>query len=556
MAIEHTMTSISSKNTPTMALKIDDRIPAPDRAVGLVQALVRQAQARGLCVQQHATREWGLADLETDICVHVLHGATLYHPKPWNLNVAVIPEDVAELPPNLPRYDVLCRVSGSTVAMESPQGLIEPGQAALADLPAFLVDALTDALDELPVARRLESARERVRALNDEGPLVSVLLPTHDRVEFLGHAVDSVLAQTYANWELLVIQDGGPDVSGVLEAPEPRRDPRIRLLRTESNMGKPAALNMALAHVQGAYVAYLDDDDIWLPEHLEALMRMLVLAPGVRMAHSEGDRLERRRTDNGWEVDQSTRTTPHSGHVSLYDILEDNSILGITVAHETALFSEAGRFDERLDTLVDFDMWRRLAAQTHPCHVRQVTAEFYVWAHDDPARSQMTGLFQRDPVRYLANRHCILSKRLPQPMPQRVSDRWAQVRRKACFDFLLQRGITFVQHKRPGRALRSLRLARRFCPQATVARRSLAVVFLQAGDAKSCLALLQHCLMDGQGRLPADFLYAALAQLQLGRPHPALALLERLETEFELSAQERELADRYAAMAREVSKGE
>jgi hypothetical protein len=100
------MTSISSKNTPTMALKIDDRIPAPDRAVGLVQALVRQAQARGLCVQQHATREWGLADLETDICVHVLHGATLYHPKPWNLNVAVIPEDVAELPPNLPRCAV------------------------------------------------------------------------------------------------------------------------------------------------------------------------------------------------------------------------------------------------------------------------------------------------------------------------------------------------------------------------------------------------------------------------------------------------------------------
>lgn len=113
--------------------------------------------------------------------------------------------------------------------------------------------------------------REDVVSSNPEKPLVSVILPTHNRAELLARAVSSVIAQTYANWELIVVDDASTDhsrqvVYGFV-------DPRVYYVRLPVNCGHPARpRNIGWLLARGTYVAYIDDDNAWRPMHLERLV--------------------------------------------------------------------------------------------------------------------------------------------------------------------------------------------------------------------------------------------------------------------------------------------
>ncbi len=110
-------------------------------------------------------------------------------------------------------------------------------------------------------------------------PRVTVLLPVHDGADYLGEAIASVLEQTYADFELLVVDDGSSDASADVAASF--RDPRIRVLRNESNLGLVPTLNRGLAEAHGEIVARLDHDDVALPRRLELQVAALDREPGV-----------------------------------------------------------------------------------------------------------------------------------------------------------------------------------------------------------------------------------------------------------------------------------
>ena len=110
-------------------------------------------------------------------------------------------------------------------------------------------------------------------------PLVSVMMPVYNAQDYLAQAVDSVLGQTYENWELVIVDDGSTDRSA--EIAKSYADPRIRLFRQE-NAGESVARNQALLHMTGEYVAFLDADDYFLPNHLE-------LSVGYLMDHPDRD---------------------------------------------------------------------------------------------------------------------------------------------------------------------------------------------------------------------------------------------------------------------------
>lgn len=112
---------------------------------------------------------------------------------------------------------------------------------------------------------------------------VSVIIPVYKAEKYIGATVRSVLAQSYKNLELLIVDDGSPDRS--IEICQQFKDPKIKIIRQE-NRGVSAARNTGIRNAQGEYLAFLDADDLWLPEKLEKHVEHLENSPDVGVSFS------------------------------------------------------------------------------------------------------------------------------------------------------------------------------------------------------------------------------------------------------------------------------
>ena len=104
------------------------------------------------------------------------------------------------------------------------------------------------------------------------GPVVTVLVPTFNRRRYFAEALASVVCQNYRNLQIIAINDGGEDVSDIVKS---YNDPRLLFINRKENRGKAYSLNEALAQAEGKYVAYLDNDDLYYPNHIETLVDAL-----------------------------------------------------------------------------------------------------------------------------------------------------------------------------------------------------------------------------------------------------------------------------------------
>ncbi len=116
-------------------------------------------------------------------------------------------------------------------------------------------------------------------------PTISVLMPTYKQAAFIRRAIASLQAQSFADWELLIVDDGSPDETQSLVVAF-LQDTRIRYIRHESNDGLGAALNTALEAALGNYIAYLPSDDVYYDEHLQSLFTLLQQHPGATLVYS------------------------------------------------------------------------------------------------------------------------------------------------------------------------------------------------------------------------------------------------------------------------------
>ncbi len=105
--------------------------------------------------------------------------------------------------------------------------------------------------------------------------LVSIITPSYMAGSYLADTIDSVLLQTYENWEMLVVDDCSPDKANELVERYAEKDSRIRLLKLTKNSGAAVARNAAIEEAKGRYIAFLDSDDQWLPEKLERQVRFM-----------------------------------------------------------------------------------------------------------------------------------------------------------------------------------------------------------------------------------------------------------------------------------------
>jgi glycosyltransferase involved in cell wall biosynthesis len=203
-------------------------------------------------------------------------------------------------------------------------------------------------------------------------PLVSVIIPTLDRPEFLQAALGSVLRQTVADFEALVVDDGS--ATNVLPLLDAMDDRRIRYLRHESNRGEAAARNTGILSAGGAYLAFLDDDDEWLPDKLRLQLDLFsrrsdtvgcVYGGYVAIRARDGQVLWRR---------VPTKRGDLSRELLRFNILGAPS----TVMLRRECVERVGLFDENIAFGVDYDLWIRVAQEFRFDFVPEIVARYTV----------------------------------------------------------------------------------------------------------------------------------------------------------------------------------
>jgi glycosyltransferase involved in cell wall biosynthesis len=186
-------------------------------------------------------------------------------------------------------------------------------------------------------------------------PLVSVILPTFNRAYIIEQAVRSVLAQTFEDFEVLVVDDGSTDdTERVVMA---MRDPRLRYLRHETNQGGAAARNTGIAAARGEYVAFLDSDAAWMQTKLERQLESARAAEPETVVVYTGGYLVKGQ-DKVYLP--SKRFSPREGN--LHEILFwENFIDTPALLVKRDGFTLAGTFDSRLKMCQDWDLCLRLS---------------------------------------------------------------------------------------------------------------------------------------------------------------------------------------------------
>lgn len=379
-----------------------------------------------------------------------------------------------------------------------------------------------------------------------DSPLVSVLIATKDRLDLLPEALATLRAQSYPRWELLLVNDGGASPAELVQA---CADPRIRLIELPENRGKGTALNTAARAARGSIFAHQDDDDVWRPDHLERLLLPLMHVPGVRFAYGAALDVQLERTPEGlWR--QTRRHLIYDRATTPEDLFFYNQIQGITAAHHRELFFDAGGYDERLKVLIDWDLWRRIAALAPPYYIGRVTAERTLRA--EPASSgeiHLTRLIDRDPVAYYINRMRILRKPLPFPAGSEQQTLLAKLRTDGRWDLLVMIGEQRLRRGQIEKASRTFLRAAALRPERAAAWRGLGYCLLRLGQPREALQAYGRTVVIGPTQ-PTDYLYGAVAALAIGDPDSALVLLDALaQTHEDLSEAHRVMAADYRARA-------
>ena len=240
------------------------------------------------------------------------------------------------------------------------------------------------------------------------GPVVSVIISTFNRPQYLYQAVASVLRQSYRHLQVIIVNDGGVDVGDIVNS---FRDPRVMLIDRRENLGKAHSLNEALDRADGQYVAYLDDDDLYYPNHIETLVNALEYETDCQVAYSDFYKTYCRMLSDGSRQVLS-KVVEVSRDFDRFFMLHFNHVLHVCLMHRRDLTEKTGPYNEQLNVLIDWDMTRRLVFFSDFYHVREITGEYY---HPMGECDRISVQRRKDKKEYNRNVLTIRSTRPPKP---------------------------------------------------------------------------------------------------------------------------------------------
>jgi glycosyltransferase involved in cell wall biosynthesis len=203
-------------------------------------------------------------------------------------------------------------------------------------------------------------------------PLVSVIVPTYNRAKTIKRSIDSVLQQTYTNFELIIVDDGSTDdTEGIVRN---INDQRIQYIKCTKNGGANKARNIGIKASQGTFIAFQDSDDDWYPDKLEKQVEIMQkVLPSVGVVYSGYFRIMN---------DSSTYIPPDTigqleGDVSS-ELLKHNFVGTPTMLIRKECFEKVGLFDEQLPRFQDWELSIRLSKHYHFKYMNEATINAYV----------------------------------------------------------------------------------------------------------------------------------------------------------------------------------
>jgi len=192
-------------------------------------------------------------------------------------------------------------------------------------------------------------------------PTVSVCVPTYNQARYLGPALESVLAQTFADFEIVVSDDASTDQTPDVLAGI--RDPRLRAFRQARNVGIGPNRNTCLAAARGRYVAWLDSDDLYCPDRLATQTAVLDRHPDVGLVHGAAEAIDQDGQPLGGWPPPFDGHRIDTGRRALAELIASNYVTTSTVMVRRACYDRVGLYATDVDGSEDWDMWLRIA-----CH--------------------------------------------------------------------------------------------------------------------------------------------------------------------------------------------
>ncbi|CAN5471964.1 glycosyltransferase [soil metagenome] len=216
----------------------------------------------------------------------------------------------------------------------------------------------------------------------DSKPLVTAIIPTHNRSVLLERAMDSVLEQTWENMEIVVVDDASDDETPQLLENLSKKYSHVKVIRNQTPKKAAASRNIAIENARGEFIAGLDDDDIWRPTRVERLMELFEEGYSAVCSY---DRMVMEGKEVVWKKPSM---------ITLDDLLYYNQV-GNQVLTKKEYLDQVGGYDEDLPSAQDYDLWIRLVQKFGPIrtapHTLQVVNMDGEWNRISTSDDKMEG---------------------------------------------------------------------------------------------------------------------------------------------------------------------
>jgi glycosyltransferase involved in cell wall biosynthesis len=221
-------------------------------------------------------------------------------------------------------------------------------------------------------------------------PRVTALMVNRNNGRFIGEAIESVMAQDYGRWELVVVENASTDNSRDIMRHWMRQESRIRLISLTCPVAIPAARNVALAQALGEYIATIDSDDVWLPDRLSRQIEFME-RPGHEKVGVCGS--------NVWLIDELGRTTgikefPDRHARCLQALWFRNPLCHSATLIPRSVLSRCGQYDESFAAAEDLELWFRIGRNFELINLGDCLVKYRIW------RGNITSQRHRSMVRY------------------------------------------------------------------------------------------------------------------------------------------------------------